>query len=508
MDTPLHWIAFIACVLITIALDLGVFHRKAHKISLRESAAWSVVWITLAMAFGLWILHGYGRQPALEFFTGYVIEKSLSVDNLFVFLVIFRVFAVKEEYQHSVLAYGIVAALLMRGVMIAAGAALVERFEWIMYLFGAFIIYAGLHMLVARQTESHPENNFLFRYVSKHIRVTRDYREGRFFVRENGKRYATPLLLVLLVVEITDVTFAVDSIPAIFGITRDPFIVFTSNVFAILGLRALYFLLAGVLDKFAYLKIALALVLAFIGGKMIAEPWLHIPVGVSLAVVLGMLASAVILSLLVKPKKVAGKDQPRSGKSGSGRMSEIKPEWIAGLASRDLEERAKAATEIYREGSRRAGLAVREWWKNAELARLCGPNPAATVGVAVQPTTFARIREANGWPRLAEVPSEQDASEFELHFPGSVALDVLTTREAGGSGAIARFLTRTGEGVQQVEFPCGDVDLAAAVLRRDFGVEAVYPAKRPGAGGTRVNFFLVGRTGEPKVLVELFEPGG
>jgi tellurite resistance protein TerC len=305
MDTPLHWIGFISFVLIAVALDLGVFHRKAHKISVKESLVWSVVWITLALAFGLWILHGYGRQPALEFFTGYLIEKSLSVDNLFVFLVIFRVFAVKDEYQHSVLAYGIVGALLMRGIMIAAGAALVERFEWIMYLFGAFIIYAGLHMLLARGAESHPENNFLVRYVSKHLRLTRGYRGERFFVREEGRRYATPLFLVLLVVEITDVTFAVDSIPAIFGITRDPFIVFTSNVFAILGLRALYFLLAGVLDKFAYLKIALALVLIFIGGKMIVEPWLHISVGVSLGVVMGTLAMAVIASLLVKPGKVA-----------------------------------------------------------------------------------------------------------------------------------------------------------------------------------------------------------
>jgi tellurite resistance protein TerC len=309
MDTPLHWIGFISFVLVAVALDLGVFHRKAHKISIKESLVWSVVWITLALAFGLWILRGYGRQPALEFFTGYIIEKSLSVDNLFVFLVIFRVFAVKDEYQHSVLAYGIVGALLMRGIMIAAGAALVERFEWIMYLFGAFIIYAGVHMLLARQAGSHPENNFLVRYVSKHLRLTRGYRGERFFVREEGKRYATPLFLVLLVVEITDVTFAVDSIPAIFGITRDPFIVFTSNVFAILGLRALYFLLAGVLDKFAYLKIALALVLIFIGGKMIVEPWLHISVGVSLAVVMGMLAIAVLASLLVKPNRVAEADQ-------------------------------------------------------------------------------------------------------------------------------------------------------------------------------------------------------
>jgi len=305
MDTPLHWIAFIIFILVAIAVDLGVFHRKAHKISIKESLVWSVVWVTLAIAFGLWILQGYGRQPALEFFTGYIIEKSLSVDNLFVFLVIFRVFAVKEEYQHSVLAYGIVGALLMRGIMIGAGAALVQRFDWIMYLFGVFIIYAGLHMLVARKAESHPENNFLVRYVSKHIRLTREYREEHFFVHENGRLFATPLFLVLLVVEFTDVTFAVDSIPAIFGITRDPFIVFTSNVFAILGLRTLYFLLAGVLDKFVYLKVALALVLIFIGAKMIVEPWLHISVSLSLAVVLGMLAIAVLASLVAKPKRMA-----------------------------------------------------------------------------------------------------------------------------------------------------------------------------------------------------------
>jgi tellurite resistance protein TerC len=297
MDSPLHWIAFIAFVLVAVGLDLGL-HRKAHKISLREAFLWSSIWIALAVVFGLWILHDYGRQHALEFFTGYVIEKALSVDNLFVFLVIFRVFAVRDEYQHRVLAYGIVGALLMRGAMIAAGAALLQRFEWINYLFGAFIVYAGLHMLIAREAESHPENNFLVRYFSRHIRLTTDFRGEKFFVRELGKLFATPLFLVLLVVEVTDVTFAVDSIPAIFGITRDPFIVFTSNVFAILGLRALYFLLSGVLDRIAYLKIALGLVLVFVGGKMIVEPWLHISVAVSLAIVLGMLGLSVVLSLL------------------------------------------------------------------------------------------------------------------------------------------------------------------------------------------------------------------
>lgn len=302
MDTPLHWISFIVFILFAVGLDLRVFHRKAHKIALREALLWSAVWIALAVIFGLWIWREYGQQPALEYFTGYVIEKALSVDNLFVFLVVFQMFAVPEEFQHRVLGYGILGALLMRGAMIAAGAALVERFNWILYLFGAFIIYAGIHMLVARKAESHPEKNFLVRFFNKHLRLTTDFRGQKFFVRENGVRLATPLFLVLLIVEITDVTFAVDSIPAIFGITRDPFIVFTSNVFAILGLRALYFLLAGVLDKLAYLKVALGLVLVFVGGKMIVDDWVHISVGVSLSIVMGMLAIAVVASLLLKPQ--------------------------------------------------------------------------------------------------------------------------------------------------------------------------------------------------------------
>jgi tellurite resistance protein TerC len=245
MHTSLHWIAFNLFVVIAVALDLGVFHRKAHKITIPGALLWSLAWIALAVTFGLLILHFLGRQPALEFFTGYVVEKALSVDNLFVFLVVFRVFAVKDEYQQRVLGYGILGALLLRGAMIAAGVALIARFSWIMYLFGAFIVLVGLHMLIARREESDPQKNFLFRYLRKHLSLTREYRGASFFVRENGQLFATPLFLVLLVVEITDVTFAVDSIPAVFGITRDPFIVFTSNVFAILGLRARSFFLAA-----------------------------------------------------------------------------------------------------------------------------------------------------------------------------------------------------------------------------------------------------------------------
>jgi len=299
MSTPLHWLAFNFFVLIAVALDLGVFHRKLEKITLRNALLWSLAWIALASLFGIGVLYFYGRQSGLEFFTGYVIEKSLSVDNLFVFLVLFRVFAVKDEYQHRVLGYGIVGALLLRGAMIWAGAALLQRFAWITYVFGAFIIYAGAHMLVVGDAAEHPEKNFLVRYLSKRLRLTRDFRGEHFFTRENGLLCATPLFLVLLVVEISDVTFAVDSIPAVFGITRDPFIVYTSNVFAILGLRALYFLLAGVLEKLAYIKVGLAFVLIFVGAKMIAEPWFHISVTVSLAVVIVMLALAVALSVLL-----------------------------------------------------------------------------------------------------------------------------------------------------------------------------------------------------------------
>jgi tellurite resistance protein TerC len=307
MHTSLHWIAFNLFVVIAVALDLGVFHRKAHKIAMREALLWSIAWIALALTFGLVLLYFNGRQPALEFLTGYVVEKALSVDNLFVFLVVFRVFAVKDEYQQRVLGYGILGALILRGAMIAAGAALIEHFSWIMYVFGAFIVLVGIHMLIARHEENDPQKNFLVRYFSKHLRLTKEYSGERFFTRLNGQLFATPLFLVLLVVEITDVTFALDSIPAVFGITRDPFIVFTSNVFAILGLRALYFLLAAVLEKLQYLKIGLALVLIFVGAKMIAEPWLKISVELSLGIVLGTLSLTVLFSLLAKKNTTESK---------------------------------------------------------------------------------------------------------------------------------------------------------------------------------------------------------
>jgi tellurite resistance protein TerC len=303
MGTPLQWLAFNVFVLITIVLDLRVFHRKAHKISVREAAIASFGWIGISVLFGLAVLYYYGEQPALEYFTGYLIEKALSVDNLFLFLVIFRAFAVDERFQHRLLEWGVIGALVMRGIMIAVGAELIEHFSWVMYLLGAFLVYAGLHMVLAKKTEVHPEKSRIFRFARKHLRVTHAYEGEHFFVRNAGKLFATPLFLVLLVVEITDLTLAIDSIPAIFGITRDPFIVYTSNVFAIMGLRALYFLLAGVLDRLRYLDAGLALVLMFIGGKMIGERWVHIPVSVSLGVVGGILLIALLASLLIPAKK-------------------------------------------------------------------------------------------------------------------------------------------------------------------------------------------------------------
>jgi tellurite resistance protein TerC len=302
MGTPLLWLVFNLFVLVTIALDLGVFHRRPHKMNTREALMWTLVWVGLSVAFGLGVMHYSGAQRGLEFFTGYVIEKALSVDNLFLFLVIFRAFAVPENIQHRLLEWGILGALVMRGAMIAAGAGLIERFSWVLYVFGAFLVYAGLHMLFEKKEKMHPERNRISVFASRHLRVTHDYHGERFFVKEGGKLFATPLFVVLLVVEITDITLAVDSIPAIFGITRDAFIVYTSNVFAILGLRAMYFLLAGVLGRLRFLTAGLAFVLAFIGAKMIVEPWIHISVEISLAVVAGMLLVALAASLLIPAK--------------------------------------------------------------------------------------------------------------------------------------------------------------------------------------------------------------
>lgn len=296
MGTPLLWIGFNLFVLGAIGLDLGIFSRRLHKVALREAAVWTVVWIALSFCFGIGVLHYAGYQSALEFFTGYLIEKALSVDNLFLFLVIFRTFAVDERLQHRVLEWGILGALVMRGLMILAGVELIHRFSWVLFIFGGFLLYAGMHMLFVKKEAIRPERNLLFRFAAKHLGVSRDYRGENFLVRSGGRLLVTPLFLVLLVIEFTDVTLALDSIPAIFGITRDPFIVYTSNVFAILGLRAMYFLLAGILNRFRFLTFGLSAVLSFVGAKMILEPWVRVPVYVSLMVVAGILSLAVISS--------------------------------------------------------------------------------------------------------------------------------------------------------------------------------------------------------------------
>lgn len=298
-DTLWLWIGFNAFVLCMLALDLGVFHRKAHVVSFRESMTWTCVWVALALVFNIGVWHFMGPQKGLEFLTGYLIEKSLSIDNVFVFALLFTYFAVPPLYQHKVLFWGILGALVMRAAMIWAGAALITNFAWIIYVFGAFLIATGIKMIVKRSEEIHPERNPVVRLFKRMMPVTDCYRDGSFFVKENGIRMATPLFVVLLLVEFTDLIFAVDSIPAIFAVTTDPFIVYTSNVFAILGLRSLYFALAGVMHKFHYLKIGLGAVLAFVGTKMcLAHTAYKIDTLASLGVIVAILAIAVIASLL------------------------------------------------------------------------------------------------------------------------------------------------------------------------------------------------------------------
>jgi len=298
-DSTLLWIGFNLFVLAMLALDLGVFHRKAHVVGFKESMTWTVVWVVLALLFNAGIWHFSGSQKALEFFTGYVIEKSLSVDNVFVFAMLFSYFAVPPIFQHKVLFWGVLGALVMRAAMIALGAALIAKFSWIIYVFGAFLILTGIKMVLKREEEIHPERNPVVRLFKKLMPVTADYRGDRFFVVENGLRHATPLFVVLLLVEFSDLIFAVDSIPAIFAVTTDPFIVYTSNVFAILGLRSLYFALAGVMDKFHYLKIGLGVVLSFVGVKMmLAHSPYKIDTLVSLAVVIGIIALSIVASVM------------------------------------------------------------------------------------------------------------------------------------------------------------------------------------------------------------------
>jgi tellurite resistance protein TerC len=297
IGTPALWGGFLVFVAAMLALDLGVFHRKAHEVHAREALAWSVFWISLALVFNAGVYFWFGPQRGLEFLTGYVIEKALSVDNIFVFLVLFSYFQVPPAYQHRVLFWGILGALVMRGVFVAAGAALIYAFHWVLYAFGALLVVTGVKMLFSGE-EVHPERNPLFRLFQRFVPSVSDYRGTSFTVVEGGRRMATPLLLVLVAVEASDLVFAIDSIPAVFAVTRDPFIVYTSNIFAILGLRALYFLLAGGMAKLRYLKVGLSLVLAFIGSKMLVAGFYEVPIAVSLAVVATLIAGAVAASLL------------------------------------------------------------------------------------------------------------------------------------------------------------------------------------------------------------------
>jgi tellurite resistance protein TerC len=306
------WIGFNVFVLAMLACDLGVFHRKAHTVSIKEAAIWSVVWITLAMIFNAGVYFFGGPEPALQFFTGYLLEKSLSVDNIFVFVLLFTSFGVPAAYQHRVLVWGVLGAFIMRGILIGLGVVLLETFHWIIYLFGAFLIFTGLRMAFHKETELHPEQNPLLRLVRRVIPVTNDYERDRFIVRRAGQVLVTPLLLVLLVVETTDLIFAVDSIPAIFAVTQNPFIVYTSNVFAILGLRSLYFVFANVMGKFYYLKLGLAVVLSYVGVKMVLVDIYHIPTVLSLAVITVVLAAAVVASIVRAQRLAARNVEPEA----------------------------------------------------------------------------------------------------------------------------------------------------------------------------------------------------
>lgn len=294
------WIGFNVFVLLMLALDLGVFNRKEHVISIKEAMTWSGVWIALAMCFNTLIYYWQGQAKALEFFTGYVIEKSLSVDNIFVFVLIFTYFKIPSIHQHKILFWGIIGALIMRAFFIFAGVALLEKFHWMIYFFGALLIYTGYKMLVQIEREFDPEKSPIIKLFRRIMPVTNELHDGNFFVKQSGKRFATPLFLVLILVETTDLIFAVDSIPAILAITQDQFIVYTSNVFAILGLRSLYFALAGMMDKFRYLSKGLALILMFVGLKMLIVDFYKIPILIALLVIAVILIISIIASLMLK----------------------------------------------------------------------------------------------------------------------------------------------------------------------------------------------------------------
>ena len=295
------WSVFGVLVIGLLFLDLCVFHKRAHIVRLKEALLFSCVWIAIALIFNIFVYYELGHEKALEFLTGYLIEKSLSVDNLFVFVAIFAYFGIASIYHHRILFWGIVGAIVMRAIFIASGIALINKFHWIIYVFGAFLVITGIKMLFFKEREIHPDRNFFVRALKKFVPIQTKYDGGSFLIRQNGKIFATPLLVVIIVVETTDVMFAVDSIPAIFAVTNDPFIVYTSNIFAILGLRSLYFLLADIMGRFAYLKIGLSFVLAFVGVKMLMVDFYKIPITIALGVVAAILGSSIVISLVRKP---------------------------------------------------------------------------------------------------------------------------------------------------------------------------------------------------------------
>jgi TerC family integral membrane protein len=305
-NETIFFVAFNVFVLGMLILDLLVFHRSPHEVKLREATIWSVVWISLALLFNGALFVLYGTKTGMEFLTGYVIEKALSVDNIFVFIMIFAYFGVPPKYQHRVLFLGIVGALIMRAIFIGAGVLLIAHFEWILYVFGIILIVSGWKMAFNKEVDVHPDRNMFIRFVRKLFPVTTGFESQKFVVRQNGKLHITPLLLVLITIETTDVVFAVDSIPAVFGVTHDPFIVYSSNVFAILGLRALYFVLSGVMNSFYYLKHGLSIVLIFIGVKMLIADLYHVPIGVSLGVIGTILTISVVLSMRRNRRIAAG----------------------------------------------------------------------------------------------------------------------------------------------------------------------------------------------------------
>ena len=310
IGSPGLWAAFLAFVVAMLALDLGVFHRHSHRVTVKEAAGWSLAWVVLALAFAAGLGARFGHDRALEFTAGWLIEKALAVDNIFVFVVIFRAFAIPEVLQHRVLFWGVFGALVLRAGFVLAGGAFLAHFHWGIYLFGAILVATGLKLLFERGEELHPEDNLLVRLFRKIVPVTNELHGDRFFVVRDGRRVGTPLLLALVTVEVTDVIFAIDSIPAIFAVTSDPFIVFTSNIFAILGLRSLYFLLAGVLDRFAYLKVGLAAVLVFVGSKMVLSDVVKLPIEVSLGTIASILAASALASVLWPPSGQGEAERP------------------------------------------------------------------------------------------------------------------------------------------------------------------------------------------------------